>query len=188
MSKQSTRYFIRVKSWKIISQSDKFFKPSPIPHQRLKFQILPKPGFGHTHIHLEGYIMFPYCLFLYPVRCRSFAMARGLHLPPVQAVSASLPATFPRRETTSGWQGGPQRSKVIRIRPFSLLLLQKLQPVFSKCASKELVSVYLIYWLRSPSVYLIYWLRSSSSQTKPLPGSTCQASDWLPTCITLQCS
>ncbi len=42
-----TSYF--VKSWKIISQSDKFFKTCPIPHQRLNFQILPKPGFGQMH-------------------------------------------------------------------------------------------------------------------------------------------
>ncbi len=30
------------KSWKSISQSDKFIETCPIPHQRLNFQILPK--------------------------------------------------------------------------------------------------------------------------------------------------
>ncbi len=40
-----------IKSWKVISQSDKFFQTCPIPHQRLNFQILPKPGFGRMYIY-----------------------------------------------------------------------------------------------------------------------------------------
>ncbi len=47
---KSTRYF--VKSWKHVFQSYKFLKTWHRPHQRLKFQILPKPGFGQRHIYV----------------------------------------------------------------------------------------------------------------------------------------